>query len=129
MPIAQNFGRQVGMPDNLALHETGLVTMHSVIRLLTIAPWTFRILVGGIEVVASLWCFGYRFYHKKKTKPLDEVQNFEKLPLISGPLLQVYRSLAAMAWFEHPLVQAYYGIYEKPEEQKNRFGQTRNKIA
>lgn len=128
-PIAQAYGREAGMPDNLALHETGLVAMHASIKLLDLAPWHMKLWLGSLEAIASLWCAAYRFYNKKKANPKKELEIYETFPLIASPMLQVYRRLAAMAWFEHPLVLAHYGIAEKAEARQNRFRQMYKQVA
>ena len=129
VPLCQIFGRQAGMVDNLALHETGITGMHTSVKLLTLAPWHFRLLVGSLEAIASLWGQGFRLYYRKTTTPLTELQAFEKLPLISAPLLRIYRHLAALAWFEHPLVLAHFGIYEKAEMKQISFHEMHNQVA
>ena len=129
IPIAQNFGRQAGMADNLALHETGLVAMRASVRLLDAAPWHMRFLIGTAEIMASLWGYGFRFYNNKTSAPLAELQVFEKIPLLAAPLLRVYRSLAAMAWFEHPLVLAHFGLNEKADRRQARFRQIRQQTT
>ena len=94
-------------------------------RLLALAPWHFRILVGGIELVATLWCIAYRLLHKAPVDYAQEMAAFAKLPLIATPLLRLYRSLLALSWFEQPEVMSALGLRETLPARRDHFRSVR----
>jgi len=91
--------------------------------MLSIAPWHFRFLVGGVEIVASLWCAFYRLFG---SNIIRELSLFEKTPIVAAPLLRLYRSLIALSWFEQPTTASYLSLTESAEEHQTRFRKIRN---
>jgi hypothetical protein len=123
--IAVDYGARLGISNNM-LNETAAEDATS---LLAIAPWHFRLLVGPVEMLASLWCWLYRFRQDGPINMLQEIAAFEKIPLIGVPLLRLYRSLIAISWFEDPEVLTSYGIPESAEARQEIFRQKRDEAA
>ncbi len=119
--IADDYAARLGVRSP----ETSARATVDALNLLNIAPWHFRILVGTVEVLASFWCFLYRSYHNGQHNGVKEVAAFAKVPLISAPLLRVYRSLVALSWFEQPDVLKTYGIEKTLEQRQEHFRQLR----
>lgn len=104
--IADEYHTQLKLGENPSAEQAA----RSALELLALAPWHFQFLVGSIEAAASLWCWTYRLFHRQKTTPSQELAAFEKLPVIAGLLLRVYRSLIAVDWFEQAETLKAFGI-------------------
>lgn len=118
--IAEDANARIG------LNDAALVAAASrdALRLLNMAPWHFRILVGGVETIASLWCVVDWLLHAARADAAREMSGFAKIPVISAPLLRLYRSLVFSSWFEQPAVLAAFGA-ESAEARQARFRQLR----
>lgn len=116
--IADQYRTQLKLDENGAASQSSVETAKSAVELLQLAPWHFRLLVGSLETLASLWCYAYRLIRRQKITLPEELAAFEKIPVISGLLLRVYRSLIAIDWFEQPETLKAFGITEMPEEHQ-----------
>jgi len=119
--IAESFGAELASINEAAQHQSSEKAATAAERLLDLAPWHLRLLVMTVEILASLWCVIYRLGHAGRRNPAEEIATFEKFPLISAPLLKLYRSLVALSWFELPEVSSSLGLHETREQRQQRF--------
>ncbi len=115
--LAEEYGTSLGVHSP----EANSRAMEDVLELLRLAPWHFRLLFNGVEAVASLWCVLYRLTRAGRTDHRQETEAFAKLPLISAPLLRVYRSLLALSWFEQPEILPALGVTKALEQRQKDF--------
>ena len=127
--IAEDYGQRMGLGDTVARRHAVEAAVQSALVLLRMPPWHMRILIGGVETAASLWCLIYGLFRLGRATWTEEIEAFAKMPVISTPLLRLYRSLVAIGWYEQPIVLQAYGIAETPEEKQERFRGIRNKAA
>lgn len=123
--IAADYAARLGIGHD-ALNQKAA---QDAVALLTLAPWHFRILAGGVELLASFWCWVYRLSHESKPNAAQEMAAFEKIPVIAAPLMRLYRSLVAIGWFDDADILAHYGITEPPEARQERFRRKRGEAA
>lgn len=120
--IAEDYGAHLAL-NTEDRKRAALAAQEKALDLLNLAPWHFRILVGGVECLASLLC---------RLCPVTQAQQikiFERIPVISPPLLRLYRSLVAISWFEQPETLKAYNIQETPQDHQNRFRSLRRKLS
>ena len=124
--IALDYGVRAGLTDPPSTQRAAHAAAQDAVRMLTLAPWHFRLLVGTVELFASLWCMIYRFFTCGRSSPMAEMTAFEKTPIIAAALLRLYRSLVALSWFEQPEALALFGCAEMAEARQERFRRLRN---
>jgi hypothetical protein len=123
--LAEGYAQQLGCASDATAAQAAA---EEAVRLLELGPWHFRLLVGGVEIAASLWCVVYRFLHKG-CSAADEVKAFAAVPVIAAPLLRLYRSLVAMSWFEQPAAMQACGLSETPEARQAHFRAKRSEAV
>ncbi len=107
--IARGYAQATGLAIDDQVQEVNRDSVKSAISFLKMAPWHFRFIVGGVEITASCFCLAYRLAYRD-FDPAGEMKAFEKVPVIAAPLLRVYRSLVALAWFESSTVCERFGV-------------------
>jgi len=121
--IAADYSASVGLID---AQETIAASARKAEDLVQLMPWHARFAVECVEIAASIFCLLDQLFHGGKTDPARVMRNFAKVPLISSPLLRLYRSVIAVTFFEQDAVLSALGV-EKPEIRQDRFRQIRNK--
>jgi hypothetical protein len=126
--IALDFARRLKLANPLSAQELANCASRDAARLLNLAPWHFRLLVGAVEIFASMWCVFFRIFTLRMIGRQWEITIFEKVPIVAAPLLRLYRSLVALSWFEQPEVLATLGVTETAEARQERFRELRHNI-
>jgi len=90
-------------------------------RALGLAPLHVRFGVGVLSFPLAFWIalFG--------TGP-KALQRFQSLSAPTAAVLRAYRSLSAVAFFEHPVVAAAIGVDETPEARRREFQALRQTV-
>lgn len=86
-------------------------------RFLAAAPFHVRAVTATIGAVLWIWL---GLGGLTGGKPANLLAAFESLPGPGQVVMRLYRSLALLAFYEHPLVEAGLGI-EAPGERQARF--------
>ena len=125
--IAADYGACAGLTGEAA-NDAAQKAANEAEALLRLMPWHGRIAVGGVEIVASLFCWLDLAFHSGHSDHARTMRNFTKVPVISSPLFRLYRSVVAATFFELPVVLTALGI-EDPQSRQERFRATRDKAA
>lgn len=119
--LAEEYSQRV----NAASPEANRRAVDDALDLLKAPPWHLRLLICGVESAASLWCILYRLMRLGAVDPAQEIKAFSRIPVISAPLLRIYRSMLALSWFEQPENLAALGITGTMEQRQERFRERR----
>ncbi|HXB54087.1 MAG TPA: hypothetical protein VN461_04840 [Vicinamibacteria bacterium] len=95
---------------------------------LAMAPWHLRIGVNVLTLCLTAWLSIYLGLTRLRaiTHDMGEraIELFERMPNPAPGLVRLYRSLAMLAFYDHPIVMALMGI-ESSEERQTRFRELR----
>lgn len=90
-------------------------------RALGLAPLHVRFGVAILSFPLALWIGVFGVNAKS-------LRTFQSLSAPTAAVLRAYRSLGAVAFFEHPAVAAAIGVDETPEQRRRAFQERRQAL-